>query len=126
MDPGKHNETSTLTYMGTCTQHNSYQIQKSRTTQGKTRLKTPYMSWTAIQRFLWLYVIVLCACHTFMGMSHFRGYVTLLWVCHTFVGMSHFCGYVTLSWLCHTFMVHEYVTLLWVCHNFVGLSHFCG
>ena len=39
MDLSKHNETSTLTYKGTRTQHNSYQIQKSSVTQGKTRLK---------------------------------------------------------------------------------------
>ena len=88
MDPGKHNETSTLTYMGTCTQHKSYQIQKSRTTQGKTRLKTPFM----IKKFLWV-------CHSFVGMSHFHGYVKLSWVCHTFVGMSHFCEYVTILWV---------------------------
>ena len=73
MDPGKHNETSTLTYMGTCTQHKSYQIQKSRTTQVKKRLNQ----------------------EIFMGMSQFCVYVTLSWVCQTFMGMSHLCGYVT-------------------------------
>ena len=90
MDPGKHNETSTLTYMGTCTQHKSYQIQKSRTTQGKTRLKTPFM----IKKILRL-------CHSFVGMSHFHGYVKLSWVCHTFVAMSKFLRYVTRSWVYH-------------------------
>ena len=85
MDPGKHNETATLTYMGTCTQHKSYQIQKSRTTQGKTRLKMP--------------LHVLDRDPKIMGMSQFCGYVRV-----TYVGMSRYCGYITLSWICHTFM----------------------
>ena len=55
-----------------------------------------------------------------LGMSNYEGFVTLSWVCHTFVGVSHVRGYVTLSFVG---MSHfkRYVTLLWVYKTSKGM-----